>query len=76
MRNTAFHTHMLYESFDVNAVSLAHVNNSQTETRDLSRKVLQGSTHVLQTKIEHVIWAILSPIIFDFVLFYKNCSFP
>ena len=55
--------------FKLSAVSLTHVNSNQTEVRDPLRKLLQGATLCLQTKIEHIIRAILSPIIFDFVLF-------
>lgn len=52
--------------------ALTHVNSNQTKVRDTLRKLLQGATLFLQTKIEHVIRAILTPIIFDFVLFSKK----
>ena len=61
--------------FKLSAVSMTHVNRNQTEVRDPLRKLLQGATLFLQTKIEHVIRAILSPIIFDFVLFSKKNIF-
>ena len=55
--------------------ALTHVNSNQTKVRDPLRKLLQGATLFLQTKIEHVIRAIPSPIIFDFVLFSKKITF-
>ena len=61
--------------FCVSAVSLTHVNSNQTEVRDPLRRLLQGANLFFQTNIEHVIWAILSPIIFDFVLFSKKIIF-
>ena len=66
----------IYFAFCVSAVSLTHVNSNQTEVRDPLRKLLQRATLFLQTKTEHVIRAILSPIIFDFVLFSKKVFFP
>lgn len=41
--------------------ALTHVNSNQTKVRDPLRKLLQGATLFLQTKIEHVIRAIFSP---------------
>ena len=63
--------------FKLSAVSMTHVNSNQTEVRDPLRKLLQGATLFLQTKIEHVIWAILSLIIFDFLSYFlKKLFFP